>query len=166
MHPDGYHSACLLFPRLSGPALDELAADIKYRGLLQPIVLYHGQIIDGENPLAARRIAGVKPRFIQSDGHGSPREWVVSMNLVRGHLTTSQRAAIAHDLLPLLEAEARQRQRRSRGRSKQVAQEFATFSNGKANEVAARIAKTNPRYVETIRRLSQEAPDLLPQICS
>ncbi len=166
MKPDGYHPACLLFPKLNGPALDELAADIKDRGLLQPIVLFHGQVLDGKNRLAACEIAGVKPRFIQWDGDGSPIEWVVSMNLVRRHLTTSQRAAIAHDLLPLLEAEAKQRQRRSKGRSKKVAKEFATFSNGKASEVAARIAKTNPRYVETIKRLSQEAPELVPQIRS
>ena len=39
MHPDGYHPACLLFPKLTGPALDELAADIKDRGLIEPIVL-------------------------------------------------------------------------------------------------------------------------------
>jgi hypothetical protein len=89
------------------------------------------------------------------------------MNLVRRHLTPSQRAAIAHDLLPLLEAEAKQRQRGSRGRGKKGAKEFATFSdNGKASEVAARIAKSNPRYVETIKRLAQEAPELVPKIRS
>jgi hypothetical protein len=102
MHPDGFHPACLLFPRLTGPALDELATDIKDRGLLQPIVLLHGQVLDGKSRLAACRIAGVKPRFVEWDGDGSPIEWVVSVNLVRRHLTPSQRAAIAHDLLPLL----------------------------------------------------------------
>ena len=163
MHPDGYHPACLLFPKLTGPALDELAADIKDRGLIEPIVLLHGQVLDGKNRLAACQIAGVKPRFVQWDGDGSPTEWVISLNLVRRHLTASQRAAIAHDILPLLQAEAKQRQRGSRGRGKKVAQEFATL-NGKASEVAARIARTNPRYVETIKRLSQEAPELVPKI--
>jgi hypothetical protein len=38
MHPDGYRFACVLFPKLSGPALDELAADI-FKGAFssQPI---------------------------------------------------------------------------------------------------------------------------------
>jgi hypothetical protein len=164
MHPDGFHPACLLFPKLTGPALDELAADIKDRGLIEPIVILNGQVLDGKNRLAACKIAGVKPRFVQWDGDGSPIEWVVSMNLIRRHLTPSQRAAVAHDLLPLLEAEAKERQRGSMGRGKKVAQEFATFSNGKASEVAARIARSNPRYVETIKRLAQQAPELVPKI--
>ena len=138
----------------------------KTKGCIEPIVLLHDQVLDGKNRLAACKIAGVKPRFVQWDGDGSPIEWVISMNLVRRHLTTSQRAAIAHDLLPLLEVEAKQRQRGSRGRGKKVAKEFATFYNGKASEVAARIARTNPRYVETVKRLSQEAPELVPKIRS
>jgi ParB-like chromosome segregation protein Spo0J len=167
MNLDGFHPACLLFPKLTGFALNELAADIKERGLIEPIVLFHGQVLDGKNRLAACQIAGVKPRFVQWDGAGSPIEWVISTNLIRRHLTPSQRAAIAHDLLPLLEAEAKQRQQRSRGRGKKVAKEFATFSeNGKASEVAARVARSNPRYVETIKRLAQEAPELVPKIRS
>jgi hypothetical protein len=166
MRPDGFHPACLLFPKLTGPALDELAADIKDRGLIEPIVLLNGQVLDGKNRLAACEIAKVKPRFVQWDDDGSPIEWVISTNLIRRHLTPSQRAAIAHDLLPLLEAEARKRQQRSRGRGNKVAQDFATFSNGKASEVAARVARSNPRYVETIKRLAQEAPDLVPKIRS
>jgi hypothetical protein len=71
MHPDGFHPACLLFPKLTGFALDELAADIKDRGLIEPIVLLHGQVLDGKNRLAACRIAGVKPRFVAWDGDGS-----------------------------------------------------------------------------------------------
>ena len=59
MQPNGNHPACLLFPKLTGPALDELAADIKDRGLIEPIVLLHGQVLDGKNRLAACRIAGV-----------------------------------------------------------------------------------------------------------
>ncbi len=50
-------------------------------------------------------LAGVKPRFVEWDGKGSPVEWVISENLIRRHLTSSQRAVIALDLLPLLEKE-------------------------------------------------------------
>ena len=88
MHLDGYHPACLLFPKLTGPALDELAADIKDQGLIEPIVLLDDQVLDGKNRLAACKIAGVKPRFVQWDGDGSPIEWVISVNLIRRHLTT------------------------------------------------------------------------------
>jgi hypothetical protein len=87
MHPDGYHPACLLYPKITGPAPEGLVADIKARGLLQPIVLSDGQVLDCKNRLAACRISRVEPRFVEWDGDGSPIEWVVSMNLVRRHPT-------------------------------------------------------------------------------
>jgi hypothetical protein len=106
-----YHPACLLFPKLGKDELQELADDIRENGLRHPIVLYQGKILDGRNRLLACEIAGVEPRFVEWDGKGSPVEWVVSENLVRRHLTSSQCAVIAHDLLPLLEEMAKERQR-------------------------------------------------------
>jgi hypothetical protein len=104
--------------------------------------------------VAACEIAGVKPRFQKWDGQGSPIEWVISQNLVRRHLSASQRAVVAHDLLPMLEKEAKERQRLSKGRGKKVAKNCATFlSNGKASEAAARITRTNARYVEALKSI-------------
>ena len=113
-----FHPACLLFPKLGDEELQELAADIKVKGLQHDIVLYKGEILDGRNRLAACEIAGVEPTFVEWDGEGSPTEWVISENLIRRHLSSSQRAVVAHDLLPLLEKEAKERQRRSKGRGK------------------------------------------------
>ncbi|MHB8974041.1 MAG: MICOS complex subunit MIC10 family protein [Pirellulaceae bacterium] len=96
------HPICLLFPELPKPELEDLAADIKEKGLFNSIVLYEGKILDGRNRYNACRIAGVEPRFVEWSG-GSPLEWVVSENFVRRHLSSSQRAVLALDLLPLLE---------------------------------------------------------------
>jgi len=49
------------------------------------------KFLDGRNRLAACRIAKVKPRFVEWDGTGSPLQWVISENLIRRHLTSSQR---------------------------------------------------------------------------
>ncbi|MGA2065698.1 MAG: ParB/RepB/Spo0J family partition protein [Thermoguttaceae bacterium] len=135
-----YHPACLLFPKLGHQELQELADDIKANGLRNPIVLYKGQILDGRNRLLACEIVGVEPRFVEWRGEGSPIERVISENLVRRHLTSSQRAVIAHDLLPLLEAEARERQRDAGRLAKKFAKHQAA---GKASRAAARIAGTN-----------------------
>jgi hypothetical protein len=51
-------------------------------------------------------MAGVAPRFTEWPGGGSPVEWVIATNLHRRHLTASQRAVVALDILPLLEREA------------------------------------------------------------
>jgi len=162
-----FHPACLLFPKLGKEELRELAADIKANGLRNPIILYHGQVLDGRNRLAACKIAGVKPRFVQWDGQGSPLQWVISENLIRRHLTSSQRAVIALDLLPMLEEEARTRQRLGQGRGKRVAKSSATLSGqGKASEVAARLTKTNTTYVEALKAISKSAPELIEKVRS
>jgi len=157
-----YHPACLLFPQLGEAELEELAEDIRQNGLLNAIVLLDGKILDGRNRLQACKIAKVEPRFEDYDGD-DPIGWVISQNLVRRHLTASQRAVVAFGLLPLLEREAKSRQRRGRGR--RVAKDLATFSgNGKASQIAARIAKTNSAYVEAVKAISKSAPELIDEI--
>ena len=70
--PYEFHPACLAFPRLADAELQELADDIKLRGLLHPVVVFHGQVPDGRNRLAACELAGVAPRFTDWAGGGSP----------------------------------------------------------------------------------------------
>jgi hypothetical protein len=162
-----YHPACLLFPKLGDADLQQLADDIKVNGLRNPVVRYQGKILDGRNRLAACEIAGVKPRFVEWQGTGSPVEWVISENLVRRHLTSSQRAVVAHDLLPLLEKEAKERQRLSQGRGKKVRKDLPTFSengNGRASQIAARVTKTNAAYVKAVKNISTVAPELLDKV--
>jgi site-specific DNA-methyltransferase (adenine-specific) len=167
MKPITYHPACLLFPAMGEQELQELAADIKERGLLNPVVLFEGKVLDGRSRLAACKLAGVNPRFVDWDGQGSATEWVLSQNLFRRHLTSSQRAAVAFQMLPLLEAEAKERQRLSRGRGMSGGKNRPTFStNGKASQVAARITKTNENYVKEIKAIHADAPDLIEAIRS
>ena len=155
-----FHPACLLFPQLPDAELRALAEDIRQNGLLNAIVTLKGQILDGRNRYLACRMAGVEPRFQEWDGDGSPAEWVISQNLFRRHLTSSQKAVVAFGLLPLLEAEAKERQRLSQGRGKKGARNLATLSvNGKASQVAARIAKTNSAYVERSRPSTPRPPN-------
>jgi ParB-like nuclease family protein/DNA methylase len=162
-----YHPACKLFPRLPDNELQDLAEDIRKNGLQNPIVLLNGKILDGRNRLAACKISGVEPRFKEWKGKGSPVEWVISQNMMRRHLTPSQKAVVAHDLLPLLEKEAKERQRKAneyRGNGR-LAQKCANRNGkGKASEAAARIIGTNPRYVEMVKQIHLEAPKLVERI--
>ena len=159
-----FHPACTIFPQLPDDELRELADDIAANGLRNPVVLFQGKILDGRNRYLACELAGVKPRFSEFQGD-DPIGWVVSQNLHRRHLTASQRAVVAFDLLPLLEKEAKQRQRLSKGRGKKGAPIGATFSaNGKASELAARIAKSSSRHVERVKSISKRAPELIDEI--
>jgi hypothetical protein len=147
------HPACLLFPRLGDAELRALAEDIKANGLLHDIILYEGKILDGRNRYLACPLAGVEPRFKEWDGEGSPLQWVISENLVRRHMTSSQRAVVAHDLLPMLEREAKERQRLGMGRGKRVGKPLPTLSsNGSNGKLTVPEARELARSPSSIRR--------------
>ncbi|MFM8537813.1 MAG: ParB N-terminal domain-containing protein, partial [Planctomycetaceae bacterium] len=161
------HPVCLLFPPLPPAEFASLVADIATHGLLHPIVLHRGEVLDGRNRLLACQRAGVVPRFTEWRGQGSPLEWAISANIRRRHLSPSQRAVLALDLLPLLEHEAKSRQRLSRGRGRRGATTTASSSGGvrgKASQIAARLAATNSAYVERAKRLHAEFPDLVEAV--
>ncbi len=161
-----FHPACTVFPQLSDDDLQELADDIAANGLRNPIVLYQGKILDGRNRYLACEIAGVEPRFTEFDGE-DPIGWVVSQNLLRRHLTASQKAVVALDLLPLLEKEAKQRQRQSNAyRGNGQSAHKCADRKGKAAEVAAKIVGVGSRYVEEAKGIREKAPELIERLRS
>jgi ParB-like chromosome segregation protein Spo0J len=86
------HPAANVFPLLSKSKLIELAEEIGGpRGLIEPIELYRGQILDGRNRYLACRIANVEPRFKDYTGD-DPWGHSMSKNLVRRHLCDGWRA--------------------------------------------------------------------------
>ncbi|MFO0427667.1 MAG: ParB/RepB/Spo0J family partition protein [Planctomyces sp.] len=98
-----HHPFAQLFPMQSDDEIQTLADDIRANGLRQPIVIDdNDEILDGRNRAAACAIAGVTPvyePFIGSDAE--KLAFVVSLNLHRRHLTTSQLAMVAEKLAGL-----------------------------------------------------------------
>ncbi|MFB4280788.1 ParB/RepB/Spo0J family partition protein [Nonomuraea sp. MTCD27] len=95
----GVHPVADLFPMLAADELKELAADIKARGLLQPIVLdVTGRILDGRNRYAACKLAGIEPSFVSYEGD-DPDGYALAVNIARRHLTKGQIAMVAAQAL-------------------------------------------------------------------
>ena len=160
-----FHPVASIFPLLAGDDFRALVEDIRENGQLEPIWTYQGQIIDGRNRYMACRSLGNEAATREWGGNGSLLDFVVSMNLHRRHLTSSQRAAIAVDVLPMLEAEARERMIAGGAVTKE-GREIIPYPNDtrKASEEAAGLLGTNPHYVSDAKKLKQETPELYERV--
>lgn len=83
-----------------------------------------------------------------------------SMNARRRHLTPSQTAPVALDILPLMEKEAKERQ----GTRTDISQRIDEGDEGRATEKAAAMVGTNRQYVSDAKNLQKTSPDLLDQV--
>lgn len=89
-------------PLIEGHEYEALVASIRQDGLINPIVLCEGKILDGRNRHRACLEAGVKPVFeIFEGGRDEQIAYVMAANLHRRHLTDQQRALIAARLSAL-----------------------------------------------------------------
>lgn len=85
-----------LFPLIDGDQFNVLVADIKANGLIRPITLYEGQVLDGRNCLRACEVVGIEPEFVEFGGDDDGAlSFVMSENLARLHLDELQRAMAA-----------------------------------------------------------------------
>lgn len=88
------HALCEMWPEMGADEFAALAADVRANGLREPIWTYRGEILDGRHRYRACMDAGISPITREYEGD-NPGAFVVSMNLHRRHLDTSQRAMIA-----------------------------------------------------------------------
>ena len=91
------HPFANIFPMFGEGELVELQADIEKNGLAEPVVLYMGKILNGRNRAKVCEVLGIMPQTVEYTSN-DPFAYVVSKNLHRRHLTTSQRSMIAGNL--------------------------------------------------------------------
>jgi len=166
-----YHECSALFPLMDGQDFEALKSDIATNGLREAIWLHpDNSIIDGRNRHRACIETETEPRFRTWDGQGSLVTFVVSMNLHRRHLTSSQRAMIATDTLPMLEAEAAQRQKELAGSRPHLNTDLPAFvpegTRCESRGQAAKILQVGSHYVSDAKAIREKAPDLAEQVRS
>jgi ParB-like chromosome segregation protein Spo0J len=95
------HPFANMFPMIEGQALEDLKRDIAAKGILEPIRLYQGMILDGRNRYTAGKAVGHKftlDDFVQWEGTLAEAEaWVISTNLHRRQLTAKQKQEMVRD---------------------------------------------------------------------
>src|SRR5262249_26193047 len=96
------HPFSKLFPPISEEDFGKLAADIKLNCLHQPIVRYQGKILDGNNRYRACELVKIAPKFVDFTGDdAAARNYVISANIHRRHLSPDERRGIIAELLKL-----------------------------------------------------------------
>ena len=98
-----WHEFANVFPMLGDEHLRELADDIERNGQRFPVIVDEdGLVLDGRNRATACRMLGIEPRVEVFSGSDAEKlDYVVSLNLSRRHLDTSQRALVASNLATL-----------------------------------------------------------------
>jgi hypothetical protein len=92
-----FHPLANAFPLMNGGEFNELVADIKARGQIEPIITYDGLILDGRNRYRACLRNKIEPVLRAGDDWiDDPAAYVISANIRRRHLKAKdKREAIA-----------------------------------------------------------------------
>ncbi len=81
---DQHHLVRGRLPDIEGEAWESFAEDIRAHGLLDPIVLHEGMVLDGWQRLRACRETMIAPIFTEYEGD-EPLSYWYSVNLIRHH---------------------------------------------------------------------------------
>ena len=110
------HPAASFFPLIEGEEFDALVMSIKTVGLMNPIILKNGMLIDGRNRLRAilelqanHSSIIILTKELEADVK-SISEYIFDTNIQRRHLTTDQRAMIGYQILPLIQQDREAKQ--------------------------------------------------------
>lgn len=107
------HPACELFPPMSAEEFNDLKEDIKKNGVLQDILTWKGQLVDGRHRIKACEELGIQwdHVVVQMEESDDPVAWAIGSNLHRRHLSQSQKSMVADKVRGIYDAEAKERHR-------------------------------------------------------
>jgi hypothetical protein len=144
------HPIARCYPKITGKDFTELKKSIRAQGLLNPITLFEGQILDGSNRYRACIDEGVTPSFKELPEGADPFLYVIAQNESRRHLTLQQKAFIGAKIAKLRSGG----DRRSDG--------FRSSSGGISTETVAKNLKISSKSIERARRVQKQgAPELV-----
>jgi len=162
-----FHPAADVFPLLSAVELKQLADDIAKRGLMHPILVFEGKILDGRNRYKACQIAKVEPTYqildLKQVGP-SAIEFVVSQNLRRRQMNPSQTAMAAAVAMPTWIAEGKKRSISNLRRGKNNPEKIPISSRGASASRLSKIFGVSSRYITAAVKLNRHAKDLAKRV--
>lgn len=139
-----YHSIANGFPLATSLEFLSLKSNIQEQGLIHPIIIYEGKILDGRNRFNACRALGIEAKYETFTGtYEEAFEYSNSLNASRRHLTSGQKAIIA-------------------------AKAIVTTREGDGKNLSVKRASviygTNEKYIKRAIKLINDAPKLAKQV--
>lgn len=162
-----FHPAADIFPMMNVPTFHALKADIEEHGQQDYVVLFDGKIIDGRNRYRACKELGIECDFSELEECADPVAYVLSANLHRRHLTTSQRAKVAAKAKELYQAAAKDRMRAGGGDKKSGKAKLPDpiQDKGQSRDKAAALLGVSPRSVDMASKvLEKGTPELVAAV--
>jgi len=160
------HPVAEMFPMMSAAELAEMADSIKREGLLNPCVQQGGVLLDGRNRIAACKLAGVEPCFVEYTGD-SPVAFIIAANLSRRHLDKGQKVALALEIEPHFAEEARKRQqeqaRRNQPQSLKV-ENVPPLEKAKSRDQAAAAVGVSGKLVSAAKAIQKADPERFEKV--
>lgn len=151
-----YHELSTVFSSFEDTQeFKELVESIREEGLLHPILVWQGKIVDGRHRHKACEIAGVEPRYDYLPDEMSLQkvsDRVVAENILRRHLTVGQRAMIAAALANM-----------THGGDRRSDQE-TNSSFEKSTADVAKSLNVGPTAVKDAKKIKRDAPDLAEKV--
>lgn len=160
------HPTAKIIPPMSKGEFQELKEDIKLQGLLNPIVLYEGMILDGNHRYQACTELNIEPKFVDfTNTVISDLEFVISQNLKRRHLNTGQRADLAIAVEKLL---IKQRRNFAHGRNGHTPKHLLTgIQKDKwSSQVAGKLLSVSHGSISYAKLVEKRRPDLMEKVRS
>jgi ParB-like nuclease domain len=97
------HELANLLPMIDDKNFENLKGDIANNGILEPIVLFEGRILDGRNRYRAAKAAGHKftsANFKWFEGtHDQAEAFVFSTNFLRRQMTNAQKQEVIRKMI-------------------------------------------------------------------
>jgi len=143
-----FHEIANMFPMMAVDEFEQLKQDIETHGLIEPIVLFENKILDGRNRFLACGEAGVKPHYEYYKGD-EPVSYVVSKNLHRRHLNETQRGVVAEKIADMKGGERT---------------DLIPIGTKFSMDDAAKKMNVGRTTVARVRKVKQEAPELMPKL--
>ena len=135
-------------------------------GLIDPIMLFEGAILDGRHRYAACTKMGVEPRFVEFEGdEEAALSYVLAKNIARRNLTTVQKLNLRDKLTPEIERlRAKAQANQASGTSVSAETKVDTLGDSAALVGVGRATAARYDKVKELAESSPEAAEFLEEM--